>query len=103
MIQHNEIKNRIFEKFILEFNKNPEKAIKSYLDNHIIKDDSPKSIANYLLKVEGINKNALGDYFGKNDENVMAILKAYCDLLGLQSIEFDIALRKLLSKFLLPG
>jgi Sec7-like guanine-nucleotide exchange factor len=33
----------------------------------------------------------------------MEILKAYCDLLGLKGVEFDIALRKLLSKFLLPG
>lgn len=34
---------------------------------------------------------------------MLAILHAYCDLLGFHELEFDLALRKLLSKFLLPG
>ena len=45
----------------------------------------------------------LGDYFGKNDEKVLKVLHSYCMLLKFNKVEFDQAIRLLLSRFRLPG
>lgn len=53
--------------------------------------------------MEGIDKSVLGEYFGKNDKKVLGILHSFCNLLNFKNMEFDKALRLLLSKFRLPG
>lgn len=68
-----------------------------------IHEDTPEAIAAYIIKMEGIDKAVLGEYFGKNDKKMMAILHAFCLQLNFKHQEFDIALRTLLSKFRLPG
>lgn len=60
-------------------------------------------IAAYLIKVEGLDKETLGQYFGENNQQVLKILHSYCKLLNFKGIEFDRALRMLLSRFRLPG
>ena len=50
----------------MAFNKKPDQAISDYINKGII-PDSPEAIASYLIKIDGINKGTLGDYFGKND------------------------------------
>jgi Sec7-like guanine-nucleotide exchange factor len=87
----------------LAFNKKPVNAIDDYITKGIIPDEEPKSIAEYLLSIEGLDKTVLGEYFGKNNESALKILREYCILLNFKDMEFDLALRKLLSKFRLPG
>ena len=56
-----------------------------------------------MVQRKEINKVALGEYFSKNREQVLMVLKEYCRCLGFQNLEFDKAMRCLLSKFKLPG
>lgn len=85
------------------FNKKPEHAIQDYVTKGFIHEDTPEAKASYLIKMEGIDKSVLGEYFGKNDKEVLAILHSFCKLLNFKNMEFDKALRLLLSKFRLPG
>lgn len=85
------------------FNKKPEHAISDYVTKGFIHEDTPDTIAAYIIKTEGIDKAVLGEYFGKNDKKVLAILHSFCKLLNFKNMEFDKALRTLMSKFRLPG
>lgn len=85
------------------FNKKPEHAIAEYVTKGFIREDTPDFIASYIIKIEGIDKTVLGQYFGKQDKKVLAILHSFCKLLNFKGMEFDKALRLLLSKFRLPG
>lgn len=95
--------NREIETFIFMFNKKPENAINDYISKGYIIENSSEAIAEYLIKIEGLNKGALGEYFGKNDKNVLSVLHAFCKLLNFKNQEFDLAIRILLAKFRLPG
>lgn len=102
-IRENEQFTQETELFILMFNKKPELAINDYLTKGFIHEDTPDAIAEYIIKVEGIDKDILGAYFGKNDKKVLAVLHSFCKLLHFKNMEFDKALRTLLCKFRLPG
>lgn len=52
----------------------------------IIKDDTPESIAEYLIKVEGLDKELLGEYFGKNNPKNLKILHSFCQLLKFNHV-----------------
>jgi Sec7-like guanine-nucleotide exchange factor len=39
--------------------------------------------------MEGLDKTALGEYFGKNDKKVLQILHQYCSLLDFRKKPFD--------------
>jgi len=55
------------------------------------------------LSIEGLDKEVMGEYFGKNNEKVLKIFQEFCNSLDFRGMEYDLALRKLLSKFRLPG
>jgi Sec7-like guanine-nucleotide exchange factor len=102
-IHQNEKFNQESELFILMFNKKPENAIADYVTKGFIHEDSPDAIAEYIIKMEGIDKTVLGEYFGRNDKKVLDVLHSYCKLMKFTGQEFDRAMRTLLSKFRLPG
>lgn len=53
--------------------------------------------------VQGLDKALLGDYFGQNNPKVLQILHAYCKQFKFKNVEYDLAIRQLLSQFRLPG
>ena len=55
------------------------------------------------MQKEAINKEMLGEYFGEDKPKVLEVLRHYCRLLNFRNLEFDKALRLLLSKFKIPG
>mgnify|MGYP000908946962 CR=1 FL=1 len=42
------------------FNKKPELAINDYVTKGFIHEDAPEAIAEYIIKLEGIDKAVLG-------------------------------------------
>lgn len=56
------------------FNKNPDNALNEYIKKKIIKSDSAKDKAMYLIKIEGLNKVTLGDFFGQNKPETLEVL-----------------------------
>ena len=85
-IQNVERFNSEIELFIIAFNKSPDNAVADYIKKGIIKDESPESIAEYLIKVEGLDKELLGEYFGKNNQKNLKILHSFCQLLKFNHV-----------------
>lgn len=65
--------------------------------------DEDVKIAQILLTTEGINRDALNKFFGAPKEKNQAIFKAYCSLLDFRGLDFEKALRLLLSRFRMAG
>lgn len=85
----------------MEFSQNQELAIRGLIQKGVVASD--EEIAGFLWGAEAVSKVALGEYFGKNAVGNLEVLKHYSRCLGLKGMEFDTALRLLLSKFRLPG
>ena len=87
---------------MMAFATSPQKAVQEQISKGLLADD-PKSIAACLVQKEAINKEALGEYFGLLNTRVLEVLKHYCRFLNFRDLEFDKAIRLLLSKFKMPG
>jgi len=91
------------EQFVLLFNKNADQGIAYLVSSGLVADHDPVKIASVMLVTEGLNKETIGDYLGSYKEKNKNVLRAYCQLLDFRNLEFDHALRLLLSRFKLPG
>ena len=79
------------------------KAGISFLQNSGELSKEPENVAHFLLKTEGIDKEALGNYIGEPDELNLKVMYAFVDLHDFTSLRIDHAMRKLLFSFKLPG
>ncbi|KAI9146269.1 hypothetical protein BKA69DRAFT_1043846 [Paraphysoderma sedebokerense] len=89
--------------FITAFNSGEVKCVKK-----IIQDLTPESphelIGQFLVKYENkLDKNKIGELLGQPDELSIKIMKTYIASMDFRGIDFDMALRRLLSRFRLPG
>lgn len=84
------------------FNMDPKKGIE-YLIEHDILENTPESIAKFLLEGEGLNKTAIGDYLGERIEFNMKVLDSYVNLHNFSDLILVQALRQFLWSFRLPG
>mmetsp|Transcript_5120 Transcript_5120/g.7216 ORF Transcript_5120/g.7216 Transcript_5120/m.7216 type:complete len:938 (+) Transcript_5120:3-2816(+) len=82
------------------FNNSPKKGIAYFVSENLIQN-TPQDIAKLLFSYEELSKKQIGDYLG--EEQQAAVLSAYVELMSFQSLEFDVALRKFLIHFRLPG
>lgn len=85
-----------------EFNKSPQKGIDNLIEKEII-EDSPSSIARFLFERDGIDKTKLGLYLSEGSTLTNEVLDAFVRLMEFSNMEFDMALRRFLTKFRLPG
>lgn len=85
------------------FNNKPKKAIPELIKKHFLRDDSPKSIAEWLLNTDGLDLAAVGDFLGEGDERHIAIMHAFVDEFDFTGLSIVDALRNFLQKFRLPG
>lgn len=65
--------------------------------------NSSKEIASFLKSNPTISKDKLGEYFGKNDPFVTKVLLEFTELVNMESLDIDQALRVYLKLFTLPG
>ncbi|TFK93603.1 Sec7-domain-containing protein [Polyporus arcularius HHB13444] len=88
---------------IKKFNFKPKRGIQFLIEHGFIASNQPKDIARFLLETDGLNKAAIGEYLGEGDEENIAIMHAFVDLLDLSNMPFVDALRAFLQSFRLPG
>ncbi|KAL4445926.1 hypothetical protein ABPG74_010918 [Tetrahymena malaccensis] len=88
------------DQFMIEFNTDPNSAIQKLEQDQKL---SLQNIAEFLLKAEGIRKNTLGQFFGKETQKNQDILREFCKIIDFNNQTIDEALRSLMSKFRLPG
>ncbi|CAR24166.1 Arf family guanine nucleotide exchange factor SEC7 [Lachancea thermotolerans CBS 6340] len=85
------------------FNYKPKKGIKELVEKKFIPDDSPASIAKWLLETDGLDLAAVGDFLGEGDDRNIAIMHAFVDEFNFSKMSLVEALRIFLQKFRLPG
>eukprot|EP00250_Pteridium_aquilinum_P021613 c25178_g1_i1 orf=72-5432(+) len=87
---------------IAEFNRKPDKGI-SFLVANKLAENTPRSIADFLVSTPGLNKNTVGEYLGQHEEFPLAVMHAYVDAMNFKGMKFDVAIREFLKGFRLPG
>ncbi|CAL9737148.1 protein transport protein Sec7p [Monosporozyma servazzii] len=85
------------------FNNKPKKAIPVLVDKGFLVDDSPMSIAKWLLATDGLDLATVGDYLGEGDEKNIAIMHCFVDEFDFTGLSIVDALRDFLQAFRLPG
>eukprot|EP01117_Protostelium_nocturnum_P001259 TRINITY_DN1157_c0_g1_i1.p1 TRINITY_DN1157_c0_g1~~TRINITY_DN1157_c0_g1_i1.p1 ORF type:complete len:1157 (+),score=243.01 TRINITY_DN1157_c0_g1_i1:169-3639(+) len=83
------------------FNQKPSKGIEFLTSNGLITGTS-QEIAEFLYKIQQLNKKSIGAYLGDIKANLQ-VLKDFVGLMDFVDLDFDDALRLFLSKFALPG
>lgn len=86
------------------FNENPSKGIQYFFEQNIsIVGNTPDSIARFLYKFTHFDRVQLGEFLGSKGELNEQILDAVLHQLDFTCLEFDMALRRFLYAFRLPG
>ncbi|OCF43947.1 guanine nucleotide exchange protein for ADP-robosylation factor [Kwoniella heveanensis CBS 569] len=88
---------------IKKFNFKPKRGIASLVEHGFIRSKSPQDIARFLHANEGLSKAMIGEYLGEGDEEHIAIMHAFVDMLDFNNMRFTDALRMYLQSFRLPG
>jgi brefeldin A-inhibited guanine nucleotide-exchange protein len=92
-----------FAQAIQQFNFKPKRGIKLLLKDGFIRSDSPKDIANFLLRNDRLEKAAIGEYLGEGEPENVAIMHAFVDSMDFSKRRFVDSLRQFLQSFRLPG
>ncbi|PRP85288.1 ankyrin repeat-containing protein [Planoprotostelium fungivorum] len=95
-----EEQKRIYQSGVELFNQKPKKGIEYLVQVNLLKN-TPQDIARFLFTCQTIDKKQVGDFIG--DEVNSSILEAFVNTMNFSHLEFDIALRRFLYRFRLPG
>ncbi|KAI8846695.1 hypothetical protein BC829DRAFT_445129 [Chytridium lagenaria] len=73
------------------------------LQTHGFVEDTEEGVAKFLLRTQGLNKAAVGDFLGEGDAYHIRVMHSFVDQMDFAGIEFVAALRMFLQAFRLPG
>ncbi|KAK4685511.1 brefeldin A-inhibited guanine nucleotide-exchange protein, partial [Tremellales sp. Uapishka_1] len=95
-------KNTLLEG-IKKFNFKPKRGVQYLIENGFIKSKAPQDVARFLMGNDGLSKAMIGEYLGEADEENVATMHAFVDMLDFTNISFTEAVRLYLQSFRLPG
>lgn len=87
---------------IVKFNTKPKKGMEYLISNGRLPKDE-KVIAEFLHRTEKLDATMIGEYLGEGDPFSISVMHAYTDMNDFTDLAFDLALRKHLAGFRLPG
>jgi len=83
--------------------RKPRRGI-DYLISQQVLDNSPRSVAEFLMKQYGLSKEKIGEYLGEiNSGFNMDVLEALTELIDMKGKPIDEALRQFQQVFRMPG
>ncbi|CAK7217622.1 guanine nucleotide exchange protein for ADP-robosylation factor [Sporothrix bragantina] len=88
---------------IKAFNFKPKRGLKMLIDQGFIPSDSPKDVAEFLVREERLDKAQIGEYLGDADPKNVETMHAFVDTMDFTKRRFVSALRQFLQSFRLPG
>ncbi|CAE6422038.1 unnamed protein product, partial [Rhizoctonia solani] len=88
---------------IRQFNFKQKRGIQFFIEKGFIESRTPMNIARFLISTDGLSKAALGEYLGEGEEENIAIMHGFVDLIDFTGLSFVEALRAFLQSFRLPG
>jgi brefeldin A-inhibited guanine nucleotide-exchange protein len=86
-----------------QFNFKPKRGLKALIKEGFIASDAPADIARFLFENDAIDKKTLGEFLGEGDQENIAIMHAFVDMMDFTKTRFVDALRRFLQCFRLPG
>ena len=86
-----------------KFNMDPKKGIAFLISDCLEGEASPSAVAAFLHRGEGLNKSAIGDFLGANDDFNLKVLDEFLRLHEFHDVILVQALRQFLWSFRLPG
>lgn len=92
-----------YSKVVQKFNSKPKEGLKLLLATKSLEASTPADVARFLHNARGLNKKKIGELIGSKDEFHQELLKAFMEYMDLSKLDFDLALRLVLSRFILPG
>lgn len=95
-------RKEVMEAGIDMFNRKPKKGIMFLQDRGLV-GSTPESVAKWLHEDERLDKTAVGDFLGENDEYSISIMCAYVDAKDYAAMDIVAALRFFLEGFRIPG
>lgn len=95
-------RKEVMETGIDLFNRKPKKGVQ-FLQEHQLIGATVEDIAKWLLSDERLDKTAIGDYLGENDDYCKQVMYAYIDAMNFCQMNIVPALRNFLEGFRLPG
>jgi len=84
------------------FNNKPKLGIEHMQKSGMMGED-PQDIAEFLHETPGLNKTKIGEYVGGSTDFHKAVLLQFVRALKFKNLEFEMALRRFLTTFRLPG
>lgn len=84
------------------FNMDPKKGIEFLIENGFL-EKTPEDIASFLMKGEGLNKTAIGEFLGEKNDFNLKVLDSFIELHDFTNLLLVQALRQFLWSFRLPG
>lgn len=95
-------RKEVMEAGIDIFNRKPKKGI-GFLQERGLIGSNAEAIAKWLHEDERLDKTAIGDFLGENDDYSISVMCAYVDAKNYTDMEIVAALRFFLEGFRLPG
>ncbi|KIL70092.1 hypothetical protein M378DRAFT_156145 [Amanita muscaria Koide BX008] len=96
-------KKTTFLEGIKKFNFKPKRGIKFLVETGFIPSQSPEDVAKFLLITDGLSKAMIGEYLGEGDDENIATMHAFVNMLEFKDLPFVDAMRIFLQAFRLPG
>jgi len=84
------------------FNNKPKLGIE-HMQKSGMMGEEPQDIAEFLHETPGLNKTKIGEYVGGSTDFHKAVLLEFVRALKFKNLEFEMALRRFLTTFRLPG
>lgn len=85
------------------FNFSPKKGLVYLEKNGFIKKNDPKTIAQFILDNETLDKTQVGEYLGGSKDENISVMHYFVDIMDFKNKGFLDALRSFLQHFRLPG
>ncbi|KAM0348623.1 hypothetical protein ACHAPU_004058 [Fusarium lateritium] len=102
-LEKEKAKKTALMKAINQFNFKPKKGIQMLLRDGFIASDSPKDIAEFLIKEDKLDKAQIGEYLGEGEQKNIDTMHAFVDTMEFAKRRFVDSLRQFLQSFRLPG
>ncbi|KZO91151.1 hypothetical protein CALVIDRAFT_542103 [Calocera viscosa TUFC12733] len=88
---------------IKRFNFKPKRGVQFLIESGFIRSKDPRDVAAFLLHTDGLSKTMIGEFLGEGDDENVATMHAFVDMLDFTHLPFVDALRLFLQSFRLPG
>lgn len=95
-------RKEVMETGIDMFNRKPKKGV-GFLQERGLIGNTPENVAKWLHEDERLDKTAVGDFLGENDDYSISIMCAYVDYKDYHDMDIVAALRFFLEGFRIPG